>query len=176
MAGKRSTRSTPAFIQKAAPRPVDFNENRYPEDFSGDDNEEETGVVMGQVKGVKAAVLASLLLGETPSRIAKQYNLPEAYVKRWHVEFDITSPIQRRDQLSQSLLIYIEQEIKNLISIGIITSDEEWVKWQNASDLSAFVQVKGSVIMQLLTAFGRASQQAAELKQREIEVLDSDDA
>lgn len=158
-----------ALDEKIIEKPDDLTLARRPSEPLTD---EDSGNNRGEVKGVKAAVLASLLLGESPGRIAKQYNLSYHLVRDWQSEFDITNPVLRRDKLSEHLVTFIEQEIKNLLAIGIITSDEKWVSWQSAGELADFVQVKSATIMQLLTAFGRANQQAAELRQRQIDVVE----
>ena len=118
---------------------------------------------------VRAAAMASLIVGDSPKQVSEMYGLNLATVKRMKESFDITSPINRRDRLSEALVSYLEQEIKNLISIGIITSEEDWIKWQNAGELAQFLRVKHEMIGQLLQSYGRAAQHSQELK---LEVLD----
>lgn len=121
---------------------------------------------------VRAAAMASLILGDSPKQVAEMYNLPLAAVKRMKESFDITSPINRRDRLSEALVSYLENEIKNLLAIGIITSEEDWVKWQSASELAQFLRVKHEMIAQLLQSYGRAAQHTQELISQQLEVMD----
>lgn len=113
---------------------------------------------------IRAAAMASLILGDTPKQVAEMYNLPLATVKRMKESFDITSPIERRDRLSEALLSYMENEIKNLISIGIVTSEEDWIKWQGAGELAQFLRVKHEMMGQLLQSYGRAASHSQELR------------
>ena len=113
---------------------------------------------------VRAAAMASLILGDSPKQVAEMYGLKLATVKRMKESFDITNPINRRDRLSETLVAFLENEVKNLISIGIVTSDEDWIKWQNASDLSQYIRVKNEMMSQLLQSYGRAAAHSQELK------------
>lgn len=124
--------------------------------------------------GIKSAVLASVLLGQPEEQIAAQYDLPVATVKRWKEAFDITDPVNRRDRLSEDLFIFLEQEIKNLISISVATSDQDWIQMQSASELAAFINVKYQAIMKVLESFGRASIDRDKYSQQQLEVVDSE--
>lgn len=113
---------------------------------------------------VRAAAMSSLILGDSPKQVAEMYGLSLAVVKRMKESFDITSPIERRDRLSEALLAYLEHEVKNLISIGIVTSEEEWIRWQSASELANFLNVKHQMLGQLLQAYGKAATHSNELR------------
>lgn len=113
---------------------------------------------------VRAAAMAALILGESPKQVAERYNLKLPTVQRMKDSFDITNPVDRRDRLSEAIVAYLESEVKNLISIGIVTSEEDWIKWQDASGLASFLSVKHQMLAQLLQAYGRASTHATELR------------
>lgn len=123
-------------------------------------------------KHVRAAAMASLILGDSPKQVAQMYNLKLSTVKSMKESFDITNPINRRDRLSEALVAYMENEIKNLISIGIVTSDEDWIRWQNAGELSQFLRVKHEMMGQLLQSYGRAASHGAELAAEQLEIVD----
>lgn len=125
----------------------------------------------GELAGehVRAAAMASLVLGDSPKQVSEMYGLSLATVKRMKESFDITNPINRRDRLSEALVAYMENEIKNLISIGIVTSEEDWIRWQSASELAQFLRVKHEMMGQLLQSYGRAATHAQELR---LEVVD----
>lgn len=115
---------------------------------------------------MKSAVLASLLLGEPASRIASQYNVPIETVYTWKKEFDITDAVRRRDRLSEQLLIFIESEIKNLVTIANETNDSEWIQRQGAAELAAYIRVKYDMIMKILESYGRANVQAEVMRKQ----------
>lgn len=107
--------------------------------------------------GLKAAVIASLYLGESEPKIAAQYNLSLSRIARIRESFNDVGSIQRRDWLTETLVIYIQQEIKSLMAISIVTSDEEWVLAQSADGLATFIATKSDKLTQLLQSFGRVA-------------------
>lgn len=117
---------------------------------------------------MKAAVLAAILLGQPVAAIAAQYNLPNYTVQNWKNAFDITDPLARRDRLSESLLVFIEEELKNMIAISIATSDTNWIRDQTASELADYINVKNNIILKVLEAFGRSSDHADKLRQQAV--------
>lgn len=135
-------------------KPEDLDLNRIP---SGGTRDEQ----------MKAAVLASILLGQPVTAIAAQYNLPYQTVYNWKEAFDITNPVNRRDRLSENLLVFIEQEIKNMVAISIATSDTDWIRDQSASELASYISVKHASLMRVLEAFGKASAHADDLRQKQ---------
>lgn len=124
---------------------------------------------------LKAAVMAALLLGQPAAQIAHQFGLPVATVRRWEAAYDISNPIKRRDNLSEMLLVFVEQELASLMSISIATSDEEWIKDQSASDLAMFVGAKQDRLMKILEAYSRAQASRSQL-QGEVIVEEIDDS
>lgn len=106
-------------------------------------------------EGLKAAVQAALILGIPSQQIAQQYGLKPSLVQRWEQAFDITSPLKRRDSLSESLLAFVQQELLALTAISIATMDEDWVKDQKAGELAQFVSAKQDRLMEILSAYGR---------------------
>lgn len=108
---------------------------------------------------LKAAALASLILGVSPTQVAHQYGLHPSTVAGWEKKFDITNPIQRQGRLGEMFLAFIEQELVSLTAISIATSDEEWIKDQPAAELATFVSTKADRLMRLLEIMGRANQQ-----------------
>lgn len=107
-------------------------------------------------EALSAAVVAALTLGQSATIIAQRFGLDVAQVKRWEKAYDISNPIKRRDQLSEMLLVFIEQELNALMTISMITQDEEWIKKQPADVLANFVSAKQDRMMQILAAFSKA--------------------
>lgn len=119
-------------------------------------------------KTIRAAAQAALLLGTPPAQVALQYGLPQNTVFQWQDTIITAGAIGRRDKLSDQLMIFIEQELKSLMTISIITSNESWVKRQSASELAHYVAVKTDRLLLLLQAFGRVE----ESRKRYVEQLE----
>jgi len=110
-------------------------------------------------ESMKAAVVAALTLGQPAQQIAQRFGLDLEVVRGWEKAYDISNPEKRSASLSEKILTFVEQEISSLMAISMVTSEEEWVRNQNASDLSQFVAVKQDRLMQVLGAFSKAQQQ-----------------
>lgn len=123
----------------------------------------------GPDSAIRAAVLASLLMGKSVSQIAIQYNLPYSTVRYWAERFDITNPVQRRDQLSEKLLTFVEAEIESLLAISLTTRDEDWILDQSASELAQFVAVKQDRLLNILAAYGRVTDHRNQLTAQIVE-------
>lgn len=107
-------------------------------------------------EGFKAAIQAALLLGVPALQIAQQYGLKTAEVQKWEVQFDISNPLKRRDDLSDDLLIFIRQELLSLTAISVATMDEEWIKSQDAGQLALFISAKQDRLMDIFQAHSKA--------------------
>lgn len=119
---------------------------------------------------IRAAVLAALLIGQPVAQVARTYNLPYHTVYQWSKAFDISNPIRRRDQLSESLLIFVQREIQSLMAISLITEKEEWVMGQNASEMAQYVAVKTEKLMAILQVFGRAAESRQKLTEETVDI------
>lgn len=152
-----------------------------PEKPSGYDNTSRTAVVTGSLsltrsaepsppaEKMKAAVLAAILLGQPVATIAARYGLSYSTVSNWKKAFDVESPEQRVERLSEDLMVFIQQEIQNLIAIAVVTSEEEWIKEQTASELADYIGVKNNTLLKVLEAFGKAQEGAKIHTIRQIE-------
>ena len=119
---------------------------------------EKEGGIDEHSDGFQSAVQAALVLGVPPEQVAQQYGLEVRLVRQWASKFDITSPLKRRDTLSEKLLLFVEQELLALMAISIATMDESWIKAQTASELALFVGAKQDRLMEILAAYGRTQQ------------------
>ena len=106
-------------------------------------------------KRITAAAQAALLLGQPVGTVAAQYGLPHSLVGQWAVTVGTAQAVGRRDRLSDMIMIYIEQEFKSLLSISIATSDDRWIRKQDASSLANYIAVKSDRLLMLLQAFSR---------------------
>lgn len=120
---------------------------------------------------LKAAAMASLVLGVNPTQVAHQYGLNPATVATWEKNFDITNPLERQGRLGEMFLTFMEQELISLTAISIATSDEDWIQAQTAGDLAVFVSAKTDRIMKLLEILGRSNQ----ARQQPTQVIEVDE-
>lgn len=120
----------------------------------------------------KSAVQASLLLGVPAEQVAQQYGLVVSEVRAWAKSFDITHPLKRRDDLSESLMVFVKQELLALTAISVATMDDEWIKAQSASELALFVGAKQDRLMEILSAYGKAEQSRRQII--ESQIIDDD--
>lgn len=110
-------------------------------------------------KQMKAAMIASLYLGQSAAQISVQYNIPMNQVESVKRAFEAMQSVRNRDWLSETLMTYIQQEIKSLMAISMVTSTEEWVMGQNAGDLAMYIATKSDRLTQLLQSFGRVTEE-----------------
>lgn len=117
----------------------------------------------GPDNAIRAGVLAALLMGKSVSQIAIQYNLPYKTVYYWSQKFDLTNPIQRRDQLSEKMLTLVESEIESLLAISLTTRDEDWILDQTANELAQYIATKQNFLLGVLSAYGRVTEHRNQL-------------
>lgn len=109
-------------------------------------------------KAIRAAAQAALLLGQPASQVSVQYGIPQSTVAQWEGVLITAGAVGRRDRLSDMLMVFIEQELKSLMAISIVTSEERWIRRQDAGNLAHYVAVKSDRLMQMLAAFGRVEE------------------
>lgn len=117
-------------------------------------------------KHIVAAAQAAIVLGAPPAQVAHQYGISLPRINLWKNTLITTGAIGKRDRLSDMLLAYIEQEMKSLLAISMITSDEEWVMRQSAAELAQYIAVKSDRLMMLLQAFARSNMSQREYEQQ----------
>lgn len=122
-------------------------------------------------KHIVAAAQAALILGTPVSQVSAQFGIAPSRVGEWKDTLITAGAIGRRDRLSEMLMSYIEQEMKTLMSISIITSRDEWVERQDADQLAHYVAVKSDRLLMLLQAFGRVEASRQQYSQQ-LQVVD----
>jgi hypothetical protein len=121
-------------------------------------------------KHIVAAAQAAIILGTPPSQISQQFGISLPRINQWKNGLITAGAIGRRDRLSEMLMAYIEQEMKSLLAISMITSDEDWVMRQDAGELAHYIAVKSDRLLMLLQAFGRVDN-SREQYQQQLEVM-----
>jgi hypothetical protein len=124
-------------------------------------------------KAIIAAAQAALIMGSSINQVAARFGLKAADVSNWKDTIITAGAIGRRDRISDMMVLFLEQEIKSLMTISMVTEDVDWILRQDAASLSAFIAVKTDRLYQALQAFGRT----LETRQRyleQLEVIDED--
>lgn len=117
-------------------------------------------------KHIVAAAQAAIILGAPAAQVAEQFGISAARISQWRSTLITTGAIGKRDRISDMLMSYIEQEMKSLLAISMITSDEEWVMRQSASDLAHYIAVKSDRLLMLLQAFARSNSSQRDYEQQ----------
>ena len=106
----------------------------------------------------KAAVMAALLVGQSISSIANDYNIPEGTVKNWSVKVKQNGGVvesvqpQKREQLGELIVNYIEALLITLYEQQKVFRDEKWLKEQSASEVAVLHGVLADKGIRLLEA------------------------
>ena len=124
-------------------------------------------------KHIIAAAQAAIILGTPSAQVSEQFGISLPRIKQWRDSLIATSAIGKRDRLSEMLFSYIEQEMKSLLAISMITSDEEWVMRQTASELAHFIAVKSDRLLMLLQAFARSNISQRDYEQQLRKITDN---
>ena len=110
----------------------------------------------------KAAVMSALLSGQSVSRVADDYNIPEGTVKSWksrqlNGETDATVATEKKEEIGELLYQYLTASLRALQSQVELFSDRNWLKKQPASDLAVLHGVQTDKAVRIMEAFGRAN-------------------
>lgn len=110
----------------------------------------------------KAAVMSALLTGQSVSSVATDYNIPVGTVKSWKSRQlkggqVATVATEKREQVGELLLGYLEENLKTLKVQAKIFRDENWLKKQHASDAAVLHGVLTDKAVRLLEAMSSVS-------------------
>lgn len=122
-------------------------------------------------KTIVAAAQAALILGTPPAQVSAQFGIPTSRVSEWQDTLITVGAIGRRDRLNSMLMSFMEQEMKSLMAVSIVTSEEEWIMRQDAGALAQFIAVKTDRLLMLLQAFSRVAVTRQEYAQQ-LEVVE----
>lgn len=101
----------------------------------------------------KAAVMASLLTGQSVSSVAREYKIPKGTVSDWkrQAEGVGSEPTQKRE-IGALLLDYLHTNLRTLKKQSETFADEKWLKLQSASELAVLHGVIADKTIRLLEA------------------------
>lgn len=103
----------------------------------------------------RAAVLASLLAGQSIGQVSREYNIPKGTVSAWKSRRGRESATQKRE-IGELLLIYLRTNLEALTAQAEAFKDSTWLRGQSASDVAVLHGVMTDKAIRLLEAFGNA--------------------
>lgn len=111
---------------------------------------------------VKAQALAALLAGQSPSEVARLYNIPVGTLKSWksrqlNGESVATVATDARDRIGALLIDYLETTLSTLIMQQKVFANAEWLLKQSAAEVATLHGVSVDKAVRLLEGLADAS-------------------
>lgn len=117
----------------------------------------------------KAAVMAALLTGQSISRVAEEYDIPEGTIKGWKskqkngghpVALVVT---QKKEEIGDLLIKYLGLSLETLQRQVKFFANETWLQQQSASEAAVLHGVIADKTIRLLEALADNSEEEPEL-------------
>lgn len=92
-------------------------------------------------KDVKAAAIAALILGDSPTEVANRYTLPRGTVRNWQPAAEKLAEVSRISEKRISDLVedYVVIGIESLTAQAKQASNQAWLMRQPAKELAALM-------------------------------------
>lgn len=102
----------------------------------------------------KAAVMAALLEGQSVSRVAQEYKIPEGTVRGWKSKAKelVDVPRQKKEAVGDLLMELLTENLKSLVAISKAASDAEWLHKQSAAEVGTLFGIKHDKAVRLIEA------------------------
>lgn len=109
----------------------------------------------------KAAAMAALLEGQSITKVAADFKLPEGTVKAWRHRMkgaatETKVATEKREEIGTLLVDYLHANLSTLRAQQIVFADAEWLKKQDAGELAVLHGVMTDKAIRLLEALGHA--------------------
>lgn len=108
----------------------------------------------------RAAVVAALLEGQSATKVAADYNLPEGTVKAWGSRTRNGASelravaTERKDEIGDLLVEYLRENLVTLKAQAIVFRDPVWLAKQSAENAAVLHGVMTDKSIRLLEALG----------------------
>jgi transposase len=118
---------------------------------------------------VKAAVMASLIEGQSIRQVSREHGVPKTTVARWGEEASgiiagvPSVPDTKKEQIGGLLIDLLVAKLESQVALHKHTADKGWLNKQEASALAMLIGVSDDKLIRLLEKFeddGSASQPA----------------
>jgi hypothetical protein len=106
-------------------------------------------------KAVKAAAIAALILGDSPTEVANRHNLPRATVRNWQAEAERLAKVSHISggRIPDLVEGYVKSGIKSLTAQAQqAAGNPEWLRKQSARDLAALMDSMSERTFSLLAS------------------------
>jgi len=109
----------------------------------------------------KAAVMAALLAGQSPSEVARTYNLPRGTVAAWQHRQRKAAGIatvateEKREEIGDLLIGYLHELLKTLTAQLEVFSDPRFIRPQNAAEIAVLHGLLADKGLRLLEALSQ---------------------
>lgn len=105
----------------------------------------------------RAAVMASLLTGQSVSSIAREYDIPKGTVSNWkRGAGGAIKRTQKTEHIGELLVTYLQTNLEALSAQAEQFKDRDWLKKQTASDAAVLHGVMTDKAIRLLEALSKA--------------------
>ena len=114
----------------------------------------------------RAAVMAALLVGQSVSEVASEYNIPPATIRSWKSRQGngnavATVATQKKEEVGDLLLGYLQASLLALRLQAEHFGDKSWLTAQDASSLAVLHGVQVDKAIRLLEALTNADEPEA---------------
>ncbi len=111
----------------------------------------------------KAAVLASLLAGQSITQVAKEYDIPVGTIWSWksrqkNGETLATLASEKREEVGELILTYLRANLTALVAHADHTRNVKWLHKQDASSLGVLHGIMTDKAVRLLEAMNNATE------------------
>ena len=112
---------------------------------------------------VKAAVISSLLSGQSVSSVAKEYDIPKGTVSGWKTKETNGEGVapsideKKKVDIGDLLIDMLTENLKAAREIAVSVQDPEYLKKQDASDVAVLLGVINDKAFRMLEALDRSS-------------------
>ena len=108
----------------------------------------------------KGAALAALLEGQSITKVAKDYKIPEGTIKSWRSRLtsEASNAIvatDKKERVGELLIDYLERNLKTLRAQAEAFANIEWLMGQDADKAAVLHGVMTDKTVRLLEALGR---------------------
>lgn len=107
---------------------------------------------------VKAAVMASLMAGQSLGNAAKEFGVPKSTVAGWAKEIGTSLasarvPDAKKEQIQGLLIDLFIAKLKSQISLAEHAGDKDWLEKQDASAVAMLLGVSDDKLIRLLEKY-----------------------
>lgn len=102
----------------------------------------------------RAAVLAALLVGQSVTKVAETYDIPEGTIWAWKARHapDRAQALDNPDRIGELLVEYLEESLKAIRAQVVAFSDPEWLRDQRAESVGVLHGIMVDKAVRLLEA------------------------